>query len=200
MVNLISRVFSDSTAAIIVSQGTFVVLTVFGGGIFIPWNSTPRYWIWLQELSVFTQGSRAAIVHVNDYLEYKCTTSGSSNKCEVLGITFPCTSMGDDNGTEYCMVNGRMVLQILQGIGVLQPAAHRALRLLALIYIVNHLLILILMYYPYESFVAKMRKLLSNGENEELIDMQIRNRCLDGTKNIVLCVCKLFNENSLFHT
>jgi hypothetical protein len=191
MVNFISRVFSDATTAIIVSQGTFVVLTVFGGGIFIPWSSTPSYWVWLQELSVFTQGSRAAIVHVSDYLEYKCFTSGadSSNMCEVLGMVFPCDSMSDNS--EYCMVKGRMVLHALQGIGINQPESLRSLRFLALLFIISRLSILVLMFYPYDSIAAMVRKFLSNGENEELIDMQIRNRCLDGTYNIthVLYFC-----------
>ena len=181
MVNFISRVFSDATVAIIVSQGTFVVLTVFGGGVFIPWNSTPKYWYWLQELSVFTQGSRAAIVSVNDYLEYKCTTSDPSGSCEILGITFPCHSRGDGDSSGYCMVKGRMVIQVLQGIRADQAAAFRALRSLALIFIVSRLSILILMYYPCDIIAAMIRKFLSNGDNEELIDMQIRNRCLDGT-------------------
>jgi energy-coupling factor transporter transmembrane protein EcfT len=184
MVNFISRVFSDSTAAIIVSQGAFVVLTVFGGGIFIPWSSTPSYWVWLQELSVFTQGSRAAILHVHDYLEYKCFTSGpgTSNICEVLGMTFRCDSMSDNN--EYCMVKGRMVVHVLQGIGLDQTAPLRSFRFLALIFIISRLCILVVMHYPYDSIVAMIRTFLSNGENEELIDMQIRNRCLDGTYDI----------------
>ena len=182
MVNLISRVFSDSTAAIIVSQGTFVVLTVFGGGIFIPWNSTPRYWIWLQELSVFTQGSRAAIVHVNDHLEYKCTTSGSSNKCEVLGITFPCTSMGDDNGTEYCMVNGRMYMHVLQGTSFFE-STWIDFWYLVLTFIVCRFGVLILMHYSADRIVAMLKRMRSSGVKEEMIKIQNKNRLLEGTSH-----------------
>jgi hypothetical protein len=133
---------------------------------------------------VFTQGSRAAILHVHDYLEYKCFTSGpgTSNICEVLGMTFRCDSMSDNN--EYCMVKGRMVVHVLQGIGLDQTAPLRSFRFLALIFIISRLCILVVMHYPYDSIVAMIRTFLSNGENEELIDMQIRNRCLDGTYDI----------------
>jgi hypothetical protein len=196
MVNFISRVFSDATAAIIVSQGTFVVLTVFGGGIFIPWSSTPSYWVWLQELSVFTQGSRAAILHVHDYLEYKCFTSGpdTSNLCEVSGMTFPCDSMSEIS--EYCMVKGRMVVHILQGIS-LSESVTIDFGFLVLTFIVCRLGVLILMHFSADRIVAMMKRMRSSGVKEEMIKIQNKNRLLEGRSSqsqqmiflIILCKC-----------
>ena len=179
MVNLISRVFSDATAAIIVCQGTFVVLTVFGGGIFISWSSTPSYWVWLQELSVFTQGSRAAILHVNDYLEYKCFTSGpgTSNVCEVLGMTFPCDSAGDNS--EYCMVKGRTVLYVLQGTSLAESLSIY-FGYLVLTFIVCRLGVLILMHFSADRIVAMIKRMRSSGVQEEMIKIQNKNRLLEG--------------------
>lgn len=179
MVNLISRLFSDATAAIIVSQGTFVVLTVFGGGVFIPWNSTPKYWMWLQELSVFTQGSRAALVHVNDYLEYKCMTAGPLSKCEILGITFPCNSRSNDTSSEYCMVTGRRFMQILQGTS-LTDSVWIYFGYLVLTFTVSRLGVLILMHFSVDRIIAMIKRIRSTGVKEEMIKIQNKNRLLEG--------------------
>lgn len=179
MVNFISRVFSDATVAIIVSQGTFVVLTVFGGGVFIPWNSTPKYWYWLQELSVFTQGSRAAIVSVNDYLEYKCTTSEPSGICEILGITFPCHSRGVGDSSGYCMVKGRMFMHVLQGTNLTQ-SIWLDLGYLILTFIVCRVGVLILMHYSIDRIAAMVKRMRSSGVKEEMIKIQNKNRLLEG--------------------
>jgi hypothetical protein len=88
-----------------------VILTVFGGGVFIPWNKTPMYWIWLQELSIFTQASRSALIHVYDYINFKCDTV--NGVCYgPLGDIFPCDFL--DDPVFGCSVKGRTVLYLTQ--------------------------------------------------------------------------------------
>ena len=62
---------------------------------------------------MFTQASRAALINVNDYLDYDCNL-GANNVCfGPLQVTFPCDSMHPIDG--FCKVSGRMVLYTLQG-------------------------------------------------------------------------------------
>lgn len=48
----------------IFTQIVLVNTMVFGGGVFLPWKDCPDYWIWVQEMSIFTQSSRAAIMEI----------------------------------------------------------------------------------------------------------------------------------------
>ena len=90
------------------SQATMVILTAFGGGIFIPWDKTPDYWVWLQELSIFTQASRAAITHMNNNIIYTCQTPGPGFVCGAFGKIIDCDAQGSNNN--YCLVTGRTVM------------------------------------------------------------------------------------------
>ena len=128
---------------------------------------------------MFTQGSRAAILHVNDYLEYKCVTTGpdTSNVCEVLGTTFPCDSMSDNS--EYCMVKGRMVVHVLQGTS-LSESLTIDFGFLVLTFIVCRLGVLILMHFSGNRIVAMIKRMRSSGVKEEMIKIQNKNRLLEG--------------------
>ena len=159
MVNFISRIFQDATTAIIVCQGVLILLTVFGGGVFIPWNDTPIYWQWLQEISIFTQSSRSVITHVNSYLNYKCVLTNSM--CNSFGQVFPCDP-GSGN-SEFCMIKGREVMYVLQGTSR-TDSPWLAFGYLVLIFFVSRIGILILMYFPAERIVGKTRGIVTKSE------------------------------------
>ena len=149
MVNIVTRVFPDATTALIISQGIMVIQSGFGAGIFISWNRTPSYWIWLQEASITTQATRAMLQRVNDFLTYKCITSAPSFSCLVLGQVVPCDARAS-NGY-HCFIKGRTVMRMIQGTN---PAdnAWTATGYLVLIFFAFRAIVLLLMYY-------KLRKL-----------------------------------------
>lgn len=156
MVNIVTRVFPDATTALIISQGIMVIQSGFGAGIFISWNRTPSYWIWLQEASITTQATRAMLQRVNDYLTYKCITSAPSFACLVLGQVVPCDARAS-NGY-HCYIKGRTVMKMIQGTS---PAdnAWTATGYLVLIFFAFRAIVLLLMYYPIEKIVANFKKL-----------------------------------------
>ena len=55
MLSFICKFSTNPTVSMNFAQKALVDLMVFGCGVFIPWNQTPKYWIWLQEMSLFTQ-------------------------------------------------------------------------------------------------------------------------------------------------
>jgi hypothetical protein len=162
MVNFISRMFPDATTAIIVCQGVLILLTVFGGGVFIPWNSTPKYWIWLQEISVFTQSSRVVITHASSYIDYKCMLTGS--KCVSFGQEYKCDP-GSGN-SEFCMIKGREVLHTLQGTSR-TDSPWKGFGYLVLIFFVSRIGVLILMYFPADRIVGKTRGLVTKSKRNQ---------------------------------
>eukprot|EP01033_Poteriospumella_lacustris_P003037 gene3037-2222_t len=113
MLNVITKFSENATVSIVTSQAILVILTVFGGGVFIAWDQCPDYWVWLQEISLITQASRAAIMAVNDHLTYSCAIGGSGQCIGPLGDVFPCDASPISNG--YCEVDGRTVVNVLQG-------------------------------------------------------------------------------------
>lgn len=152
MLNFITKFSSDATVSIVTSQAALVILTVFGGGMFIAWNKCPNYWFWMQELSLFTQASRSAIMNVMDSIDYTCSSSVSSssgsNTCiSSLGEEYICDVSPLINGV--CKVSGRMVLHVTQGT-IIKESKWIPFAYLVLIFIILRLAILFLMYYPVE--------------------------------------------------
>ena len=180
---MISRIFPNSITPLLVSQGLMVVLTVFSGGLFIPWNGTPVYWVWLQELSFFTQASRAAIAHLNDNMDYRCNTD-VAGVCQALGAAFYC----DPKRTfpNYCMVSGRNVMHTLAGNSKTEsPWVYFGY--LVLIFAGCRIGILVLMYYPAERICAYIRKLFTPAVRQQIIEAQDRNRFLEGKTTVLSC-------------
>ena len=174
MVNFISRAWADTTTAIIISQGTMVILTVFGG-VFVPWNQIPIYWEWLQNMSIFTQAARSVTTHMNNYLDYSCVLTGGV--CTAFGKVFECDAFPSDGVT--CLVRGRTVQYVLSGSSKTE-SPWVAFGYLVLIFAVSRLGMLILMYYPAEKLAARIRKFFSSGVQEQINDVQIKNRMLEG--------------------
>lgn len=185
MVNFISRAWANTTTAIIISQGTMVILTVFGG-VFVPWNQIPIYWEWLQHMSIFTQAARAVTTHMNDYLVYSCVLT--NGVCTAFGKVFECDAVPSDGLT--CEVRGRTVQYVLSGSSK-TDSPWIAFGYLVLIFAVSRLAMLVLMYYPAEMLAAKIRKFFSSGVQEQMNDVQIKNRALEGrrvTTPSLLCI------------
>ena len=181
MLNFITKFSSDATVSIVSSQAVLVVLTIFGGGMFIPWNKCPDYWFWLQELSVFTQASRAAIMNVADHLDYDCATPYGPGMCfDSLGKQYTCipSSITDTS----CRVGGRDVLHTLQGT-ITNESKWIPFGYLVLIFAVMRLSLIFLMYYP----VDKLKYLFDNWRNgivmRGILDTRIALRRVQGQVN-----------------
>lgn len=181
MLNFISRSWTDTTIVIIVSQATLVILSVFGGGCFIPWNRTPYYWIWLQEISVFTQSSRAVITHINDDIRYECANARQDNTCKVYGFTFNCDA-DSDGSSRSCFVDGREMLFVTQGMNK-SDSPWSAFGYLCLIFVVARLGVLILMYFPADRVASLFRYYVFGDVQDQLNDIQIKSLVLQGQRN-----------------
>lgn len=154
-----------------------VILTVFGGGLFIPWNSTPIYWVWLQELSLFTQSSRSAIMHVMDYIDFKCATIPFVGICASDFGVFPCDAAPSVDG--LCYVKGRTVMYRLQGTSR-TDSPWISFGYLVLIFVTMRLGVLLLMYYPIDRISALFKQFWSNGMDERILNGMINLRRLEG--------------------
>ena len=103
--------------AILVGQGTMVILCVYAGGAFIRWNQL-GFWVWLSELSLYTFSSRGMLIAVFKRLEYSCAPSsiseGICTDSSGVGVSYPCVSPVAEDGT--CQVAGLSVLQNYLGV------------------------------------------------------------------------------------
>ena len=145
----------------------------------------PIYWVWLQELSLFTQASRAALMAVMDNISFKCEILTIPNYGQPIHGdfcirnvgTFPCDAAPSD-GT-FCYVLGRTILYRLQG-SSRTDSPWIAFGYLVLIFVSLRLGILILMYYPVERITAFIKKLYSNGNDEVILKALINLRRTEG--------------------
>jgi hypothetical protein len=176
MINSMSKFHPDATVNIVLAQAVFVIITVFGGGVFIPWNKTPNYWFWLQELSIFTQASRSAITHIMDLVTFKCTLNEYGMCYDALGRYYECDRMGDDN--YHCMVEGREVLYKMQGT-VPERSHWTSFGYLVLLFTCYRLSILFFMYLPVERIVYLVKAWWSSGISEEVLRAMISLRRYD---------------------
>jgi ATP-binding cassette, subfamily G (WHITE), member 2, SNQ2 len=115
MIALITKLSTNPTTAMVYCQITLVSLQVFGGGVFLPWKDCPDYWVWLQEMTIFAQSSRAMNMEVFAAMDFDCQLA-SDGKCydPSTGVHYGCDSYSR-NGT-HCLVNGREMLAETQGI------------------------------------------------------------------------------------
>eukprot|EP01036_Dinobryon_divergens_P033941 gene33941-43849_t len=176
MLNFITKFHPDATVCIVASQASLVILTVFGGGVFIPWDQTPHYWKWLQELSIFTQASRAAIVNVMNHIDYKCTLSGDA--CVgPTGAIFPCDARDSDG--LGCYVKGRTVLYVLQGTA---PSDDKwtSFGWLVLIFVCFRLSVLVMMYYPVDRIKYSMVAWMTSGMSDRVLKSLVAIRRIEG--------------------
>jgi ABC-type multidrug transport system fused ATPase/permease subunit len=177
MLAFITKFSNNATTSIIVSQGALVILTVFGGGQFIEWNKTPDYWLWLQELSLFTQASRAGIIEVLSYIDYSCTLSSSGYCYAPTGQSLPCDASAASQG--HCKVKGRTVLYELQGVGG-NDSHWKYFAFLVLIFAVLRLGCLFLMYVPVERLRFLTRQMLWGRVDNALLEVHFKLRRVEG--------------------
>ena len=176
MTNFFSRFSTDTTLSIILNQAVMVILTVYGGGVFIAWNDTPIYWVWLQETSVFTQASRALAMKVAQYIDYECSTVGG--QCYgPMGELFPCDARPDFNNQG--MVKGRTVMYLAQGTSR-DSSEWIAFGYLVLICVSYRLGALLLMYYPMDVVLDKLKQRWSTGVDEQILTGMISLRRVEG--------------------
>lgn len=120
----------------------------------------PEYWLWLQESAAVTQASRAAFVAVSDYIDYNCELQGGV--CVgPTGRVFDCI---DSTVTATsCDVDGRVVLEVTQGIGI-DESYWKYYGALAGIFVALRLALLLFMYYPpREVYVTLRSKIFGEG-------------------------------------
>lgn len=182
MLGLITKFFDDATAAVVACQGALVIFTVFGGGAFITWDETPDYWVWLQEISLFTQASRAAILQVMDEVTFDCTLMSTGGSCVgPTGAVYPCNSVvGGSDMT--CKVDGRDIMYVDQGVGTEESPA-KYLGILIAIFAFCRLAQLLFMYYPVKRvmfnirnymFGPLVREVIASGNRLSRVEGQLR--------------------------
>lgn len=188
-----SRLNTDATTNIVLTQAAMVMLTLFGGGTFIPWNSTPIYWVWLQEISLFTQSSRSAIMHVMSFIDFKCTslTMASNGICVSQIGLLACDAQSTDG--ESCYVKGRTVLHSLQG-SSRTDSPWIAAGYLVLIFVTFRLGILFLMCFPADRLFAIFKQFWSNRNDKQILKeltdpRRIEGLCLSSPSWLIWCFC-----------
>ena len=200
ILNFITRAWADVSTAVLVCQATLVIATSFGGGVFITWNRTPYYWKWLQEISVFTQASRAIIMNVNIDMEYRCNTPPPFYQCAPIGFPVQCDGF---KAEDYCLVSGRRMLNGIQGT-IESESPWVPLGYLFLIFVVTRLGVLVLMFYSSEHMIAMVKAFFSTGIQDQIIEVQLRNRCIEGNlfEGVKTCIPKqsAFSPSPLPHT
>lgn len=185
MLNFVTKFSENATVSIVSSQAVLVILTVFGGGVFIAWDQCPDYWVWLQEISIFTQASRAAIMNVNDYLDYDCVLNASNQCVGPLGDIFPCDVSPASNG--QCVVSGRAVLHTLQGT-IEDESKWIPFGYLVLIFAVFRLGCLLLMYYPVEKMHYYFQDWYAGISSRGILDAKLGLRRVKGQLNAYIAL------------
>lgn len=121
-----------------------------------------RYWIWLQESSIFTQSSRAAVLEIMNQMTFLCKTlTEPYGQCIDPGTfaTYNCDSYSDSGYN--CAVQGREIIFVTQGIST-SFSYWTSFGYLVLIYVCFKLLILLLLYYPWDRITYLLRSTLTN--------------------------------------
>lgn len=178
MLGVVAKLVSDVTSAVFVSEGVVVMLTVYNGQSFMRWAHTPIYWRWLQEIAVFTQGSRTAQIGLHDHFSYQCQVN-ASGACIAGGRTYRCASAAV-NG--FCTVTGREAFFVASRLHP-DESKWKSFGYLALIYAVCRLLILFLSYYPIDSVVNRVRVFVAGKLTQLLLDGRLEIRRLRGQLN-----------------
>lgn len=167
MLNFITKLSTNATVSVVTSQGVLVILTVFGGGMFIAWDNCPIYWKWLQESSIFTQASRAAVMGAMDHLSYTCDLNSANECVDGFGRMFECDDSSPSNGV--CKVSGRMVLNVLQGTAY-NESKWIPFAFLVLIFGCFRLLSLFLLYVPVEKILYRLQDMYAGLSAKGILD------------------------------
>ncbi|KAG5179068.1 P-loop containing nucleoside triphosphate hydrolase protein [Tribonema minus] len=77
MIAFITQFTHNAAYAVVVSQAVLVMMTVFGGGVFISYDDVPSYWNWLAQLGIFTHNSKSAMLIAFNHIPYTCGVDGT---------------------------------------------------------------------------------------------------------------------------
>ena len=117
-VDMLCQFINYVPSAILLGQGTLVVLCVFAGGAFIRWSKLD-FWIWLSEMSLYTWSTRGIMISTFKHITYDCPLnefpSAITATCSSNGIIYPCTN-AYDAATNTCNIAGSTVLDLYKGV------------------------------------------------------------------------------------
>lgn len=175
MLGMTCKFFNDTSAAVVTNQLLFVILTAFGGGLFIRWDSVPEYWDWLQVISIFTWSTRALNIHVIRKLTFECVLQGG--QCYgPQGEAYTCESTSGS----VCDVSGGEVMFVTQGIKG-PESAYQSYFYLLILFAVFRLSSLVLMYFPPEKLVFIVRSWWNMPEiSASIVEANLKVRRLEG--------------------
>jgi hypothetical protein len=176
LMSLLCRVHKDASVVVFICQAVLVLLTVFGGGVFIRPDVTPLYWRWLQAISPIAQAASATIIQVSNFISYECATLNGvcTGPYEVV---FPCDARPDDG--ERCFVSGRTVLYITQGVSQ-TDSPWAAYKYLILILVACRVAVLLLMIMPPDRLAAWLKKKFSADTNDVVMKGMSSIRRIEG--------------------
>jgi ABC-type multidrug transport system ATPase subunit len=157
MLGFFTKFSKDASKDVLVAQLALVILTLFGGGVFIRWDETPVYWEWLMQLSLFTHSSRMAMIDVMRRLTYTCQLAANGVCVGPQGETYRCDDPVVVGVDTTCDVSGSEVLFVSQGIKE-DETMWRAFSLLVLLWAGFQLLVLLLSYFPVERLIFMLRE------------------------------------------
>eukprot|EP01031_Cornospumella_fuschlensis_P027142 gene27142-32787_t len=164
MLSFICKFSKVATTSMIISQIAFVTLTVFTGGVFIPWKDCPDYWIWLQETAVFVQSSRAALMDILAEIKLRCdTVIGHQCSDPGSGLLYDCIDSTVQGNK--CLVEGREMLNVTQGVGTEDNYWYYFVYLCAILLFYKTVTLLMLLF-PWERqryfLTTQWRKIIGN--------------------------------------
>jgi ABC-type lipoprotein export system ATPase subunit len=193
MLNVVTKFSKDTSTDVVVSQLVLVLLTLFGGGVFIRFDETPGYWEWLQALSLFTHSSRMAMINIMSKLTYTCKLAPDNNCYGAMYEMYKCvpsTSTGS-----HCDVTGEEVLYVTQGIGN-DESYWNSFGYLVVLFVGFELTVLLFMYFPVERIIFTLQQQIHSPTlMKEIISSHLEIRALKG-KVMVLIQQRLKHLNA----
>jgi len=157
MLSFVTKFSKNPTTSMIFCQIALCMLMVFGAGLFIPWKDCPKYWIWFQEMTLFTHSSRAALMETLNHMTFLCAHLTPDGQCvdPGSGFLYKCQSFDVMNGNNICYVSGRNILWVTQGIGEDDNYWYEFAYMCA-IFVVFKIWILMLTIYPWERVLYRI--------------------------------------------
>ncbi len=163
MLYLITKFTNNAAVAVVAAQAVLVLITVFGGGVYVPLDDI-GFWNWLAQIAITTQGSKANTLRVYGDIDFVCGpeaqvipgTSGGG-ACLFDALEFPCDAFYD--GDQGCLVKGLTVADIKNGIS---GDYWEYFGYLVLLFVGFRLLVLALSYYPSERMSLFIKTRVAN--------------------------------------
>eukprot|EP00611_Tribonema_gayanum_P002965 TRINITY_DN1228_c0_g1_i1.p1 TRINITY_DN1228_c0_g1~~TRINITY_DN1228_c0_g1_i1.p1 ORF type:complete len:1434 (-),score=522.22 TRINITY_DN1228_c0_g1_i1:326-4453(-) len=183
MISFITKFTHDAAYAVVAAQAALVMLTIFAGGIFIPFNDVPPYWNWLSQLGVFTHGTKALELHIFKYITYTCAAPvlDGSGVCASLSGSYPCDAAFDAT-TGACEVEGRTVVDVLSG-ATGDPWA--SLGYLALLCLMFRAGVLFMYLYPLDNMLQAFSEWRATRTEKVVLEVEMEVMRLRGEVNML---------------